>query len=364
MHLLYSSWCRSLVALALLGWLNSPTAMPADEPPGEGPHGSVAAANLPSPEGPQRQEVEQWAHAGQDGGREGLSHERQKLEKEANRIEGELREIPEHEGDRREQLHRELGSIRERLDEICRQGGDRRQDGGTPPLWAELRDRVAELFNKRRMLEEQGERFRREIDEMRDGPDSERTQDVRRKLEEVKREAEEVARKSMEIIEHQKREIQEQIERLRQSGQHDAAERIMQQATRWMEETKRMAGGREEPGEKGTPDDLERRIQHVKVAIENLHAAGFHEPAERLRSDVDRMIREHRERAERGHDRPHGDGPQQGPPRHDGPQPDLNAVLEQMRNEQQQMRSEMQELRELLKNLIGRERQERPDRDR
>lgn len=38
--------------------------------------------------------------------------------------------------------------------------------------------------------------------------------------------------------------------------------------------------------------DLERRLRHLKVAIDHLHAAGMHEPAERLAQKGERMRQE------------------------------------------------------------------------
>ena len=37
--------------------------------------------------------------------------------------------------------------------------------------------------------------------------------------------------------------------------------------------------------------EIERRAHHLEVAIDNLHAAGLHEPAERLAPQLERMRR-------------------------------------------------------------------------
>ena len=322
MNLLHSSWRRSLAALTMLGWLSSPGAASPDERPGPQPNWSVAAENSPPEDQGRRQDDkdgprQDWREDRPDGG---PAAEQGKLENELRRIEAELRDVPDQEGERRDNLHRELGKIKEQLEDIRHQAGAQPREDGPPSFWAEWRDRLSGLFSRRQELEEQGKAIRREMEEMFGRQENERAEDVRRKLEEVKRELEAVTRSAQEMAEQKKREIQEQIEQLRQSGQHDAAEKIMQQANKWMEEIKRMGGVPCEPPMEQLPDDLERRIQHLKVAIDNLHAAGFHEPADRLRSDVDRMIREHRERAERQDGRPRGDGPPQGPPQHDGPQ--------------------------------------------
>lgn len=76
--------------------------------------------------------------------------------------------------------------------------------------------------------------------------------------------------------------------------------------------------------------ELERRLQHLSVAIENLHAAGLHEPAERLTREREEMARQ----------------PQNRPG--EGPSPDR--VVEEVRR----LRAEMNEVRQALRMLKGR----------
>ncbi len=64
---------------------------------------------------------------------------------------------------------------------------------------------------------------------------------------------------------------------------------------------------RDRPGQPEGPGDIERRWQHVKIAIENLHAAGWHEPAERLAQDAEKLQRQLRERRDSDPRRPEGD---------------------------------------------------------
>jgi hypothetical protein len=83
-------------------------------------------------------------------------------------------------------------------------------------------------------------------------------------------------------------ELREAAEDARRAGRHEEAERI----AREIEETKREWRGRAarrvpHPEER---EELERRMSHVRVAVENLHAAGLHEHAERLAHEAERLL--------------------------------------------------------------------------
>jgi hypothetical protein len=85
-----------------------------------------------------------------------------------------------------------------------------------------------------------------------------------------------------------------------------------------------------EPARNPVNPELERRLQHLTVAIENLHAAGMHEPAERLAREREEMARQLQNRP--------GDGP--GPDR----------LAEEVRR----LRAELDEVRQALRMLKGR----------
>ncbi|MHB0959906.1 MAG: M56 family metallopeptidase [Pirellulaceae bacterium] len=369
-NLLNASWRRSLAAMALVGWLSSPGEIPAQEPTGDEPTSVAAVENPPPQADPQHQELPAQQEAEHNDRGEDFLRAQKKLHKELQRIEDELRQVPEQEGERREQLHRKLEQVRRQLQDGHNRASDRPHSAVPPPFWAEWRERAAELLGRRHELEEQGHAIRRELGEMLDDPDSERAQDMRARLEKVKREAEEAKRAVAEMAKAQMREVEEQARRLRDSGQHEAAQKILGQ---WMEEFKQLSKWAY-PESKQDPKPLEQRIEHLKVAIDNLRAAGFHEPAEQFQKDLERMIREHRE----AYHQPGRDGPPQAPPHvvpgpphtlpntvagppqappHMVPPPqgDLKAVIEQMRAEQRQLRDEMHELREMFKKQIERE---------
>ncbi len=91
-----------------------------------------------------------------------------------------------------------------------------------------------------------------------------------------------------------------------------------------------------EPGaQRMNRDELERRAHHLEVAIENLHAAGLHEPAERLAEQLRHM----RERlAQMTQDRP--------------PRPEVpGEIIEELRNEVKELRQNLRQLRAELEEL-------------
>lgn len=88
------------------------------------------------------------------------------------------------------------------------------------------------------------------------------------------------------------------IDELRKAGKQDEAERLEHR----LRDAGKKHGG---PARKEDPLDEQQR-QHVSEAIKHLHAAGLHEPAERIeqmlrrpKTNEEHAAREHRENAER-----------------------------------------------------------------
>jgi hypothetical protein len=114
------------------------------------------------------------------------------------------------------------------------------------------------------------------------------------------------------------------------------------------------------------PEGLERRMHHLRVAVDNLRAAGLHEQAEQLMHDGEFLVREGFER-----DRPRLEFQPRGPFRERPERPDAamdpfsredpaslqrtdQAVIE-LRGQTEELRREVNELRELLKEVLNRE---------
>jgi hypothetical protein len=134
------------------------------------------------------------------------------------------------------------------------------------------------------------------------------------------------------------------------------------------------AEGREggpRPDTAGRPEgrgDLERQVQHLRAAVENLRAAGMMDEAEMVLRRMERLMaaasqggppREAgppREGTRSGRDMP-GGPPREGMGlgRGEGPPPAFRGEIAELRGQVQQMRQEMQELREQLRHFMERQ---------
>jgi hypothetical protein len=107
--------------------------------------------------------------------------------------------------------------------------------------------------------------------------------------------------------------------------------------------------------EHGPRGEMERRLHHLRVAIDNLREAGMHDAAEHLMREGERMARELGE----GHPpRDHGPKPPRPEHRPEGPpHPEqFDRVIGEMHKQMDQMRREMAEMKQAIKMLIERER--------
>lgn len=97
-------------------------------------------------------------------------------------------------------------------------------------------------------------------------------------------------------------ELERKATELKQAGQHDEARMLMRQVEELRSEFNRRRaedddqrrqprGPREEADQRPNPGEIERRAHHLEIAIDNLHAAGLHEPAEHLAPQLERMRR-------------------------------------------------------------------------
>lgn len=136
-------------------------------------------------------------------------------------------------------------------------------------------------------------------------------------------------------------ELKEAMGRAREAGRRDEVERLEREAHELMQAVR---GGREGPGREGPPrEEVERRLRHLKEAVENLREGGFPELAERLQREAEGMMR----RAE--------GRPETPPPRREGregPPPELERVVRELRGDVERLRQQMEEMREHLKRLM------------
>lgn len=111
------------------------------------------------------------------------------------------------------------------------------------------------------------------------------------------------------VLRLQAAELEREAAELKEAGRHDEARELMRKAEVLRDEFTRMqaerGGSQREPRAPRPPRapreprfdrpdsaEIERRAHHLEVAIDNLHAAGLHEPAERLTQQLERMRRQ------------------------------------------------------------------------
>lgn len=132
-----------------------------------------------------------------------------------------------------------------------------------------------------------------------------------------------------ESLKRESMELRAQLERVRAEGRDEEAREIenhlrkLERELAWREAEARPRRERQGPeGPPGESPEAGERIRHLREAIAHLHAAGMHEPAERLTQQLDRLPR---------------------PRIEEGPGPGL-----------EQLRAEMEELRQAVRELRAR----------
>jgi uncharacterized coiled-coil DUF342 family protein len=163
-----------------------------------------------------------------------------------------------------------------------------------------------------------------------------------------------------EVADNLRRELQELKQADNDEEAREVAERL-QGTLREIKELDSLANrlrGRFHRPDQPPGDDMPRaeslrRMRHIRIAAENLHAAGLHEQAERLMQQAERMARA-------GDSEPDGPPPERRPA---GPPPvrerflraeQIEQAMQRLARQIDQMRAEMNEMREILSELMER----------
>jgi DNA repair exonuclease SbcCD ATPase subunit len=235
----------------------------------------------------------------------------------------------------------------------------RGEDGPRPEAIMQHRQRLAEMARD----------VKARLEKLGPNQDGE-ARELKEKLERIMRELHEMpmpppgARLDLEKVMQRVEELKRRIVELREAGKPDEAERVAREASELMQQIRGRERGPGGPPNPEAMQDVQRRIQHLQAAAENLRAAGLPDQAEQMM----RLIEHVKAGAAEG-GRPHGEGARspEGPGRpgaerrpgieieiqRPGP---ADRGVQELRNEVQQMRREMQELREQIKRLLPRER--------
>jgi len=274
---------------------------------------------------------------------------------------------PDHD-DEAHQLHARLRDVEHRMAQIEREVHDaereRPRDDGPPPERREAEALLDRLHQEQNELQRRAAEIEREMRGLRDDQDDEARElqrlmaDVHAAAERVEREIHEIKQGIMdrpdgpppedrERLQRRLEELRREIGRLSEAGRHEEAERLKREGREIMQALQ----GRPAPPPPGPPEDLQRRVQHLQAAIENLHAAGLHEAAEKLSQELERRMGEMRERGHRPPEPPRPPEFRDRPPQPPHPE----EVIGQLRGEVEQLRREMNELRGMLRELLQRE---------
>jgi hypothetical protein len=260
--------------------------------------------------------------------------------------EGERRNAPaakeRGEGERREGERREARG----------EGGERRAEAreGRERGGEEREARAREMAQHREQLQKEAQEIRQKLESLKPDQDAE-ARELKGALERIEHQLRELqppheprpAMPDRARVQARLEELKAAIHRAAEAGRGDEAERLEREAHELM----RMLEQR--PGERppGAPEggERERRLHHLRAAIENLHAAGLHEPAEALARQAEALMR--------GGDMPREPRPEGGP-RPEGPPPHLERAVDELRQQMEEMRRQMDEIRHALKTLSER----------
>ena len=218
----------------------------------------------------------------------------------------------------------------------------------------EMAEHARATAEERRELEERARDIRRELEKPVERSREEGLK-LRRALEEIEERLGDLPRdrdrprQDPEQMERRLEEVMHAMRRAMEEGRRDEAQRLEREAVaiRSVLDSPQPRSPLEVPRpEKG--EDLERRLRHLRAAIDNLHEADMHEPAERLEAEFNRLRLEAGERAGRDLDLP-------GPPRDRREQPphgeSLGGAVEQLRGEVERLHREMDEMRRNMERM-------------
>lgn len=230
-----------------------------------------------------------------------------------------------------------------------------------------IAERIRERMERLRDVEQRMAEAEREVGELRE--QGETAEEATRRLDELRQEMRGLTQEMRDLGaippgfrrgevgepgDMRRRMMRERLNQVRQASERAAVEgreaearRLEADAARMEENMARM----ELEFRPGVPPGGPDRLQHLRIAIENLHAAGLHDQARHIEQEARRMMQEApRTPLTQGYPPPGGGGP-----------PEIRQLREQLqgvegamsgvREEVQQLRAEMQELRQLVRKL-------------
>lgn len=202
-------------------------------------------------------------------------------------------------------------------------------------------DHVGQHREEHTQLAQRAELVRRELEELGDRHREERRV-LENALHETESRAHDVARRVRDVerdaAQSRLRTLQREVERLADVGRHDEAERLAQKVRQLARGLGRETRGQERAH---GPErmEFERRAEHLRIAIENLRAAGLHDQAEHLERAAERLLQPEPVSQERHaqQERPHA--------------PALEEAVDRLHAQVAEMREAMHGLQEQIEQL-------------
>jgi DNA repair exonuclease SbcCD ATPase subunit len=236
----------------------------------------------------------------------------------------ELRETPREERKPEARPEREPG----------REGGDEREA------------HAREIAQRRAQLQEQATEIRRKLQALRPDQDGDE-RELKGALERIERQLQELqapapnrdrVRARLEELKAAQRQAQE-------AGRADEAERLGREAHELMRMLEPGPGDR--PAGRPEGEEAQRRLQHLRAAIENLRAAGLNDQANALARDAERLARGERPAT------PEGGRQREYAHTVNAPAavPQFERSIQELRGQVQELRQQMEEIRQHLKAL-------------
>ncbi len=213
-----------------------------------------------------------------------------------------------------------------------------------PDQDADERELKGALERIERQLQEQATEIRRKLRALKPDQDADE-RELKGAVERIERQLQELQAPNRDRVRARLEELKAAQRQAQEAGRADEAERLGREAHELMRMLEQGPGDR--PAGRPGGEEVQRRLQHLRAAIENLRAAGLNDQANALARDAERLARGERPAA------PEGGRPLQRERSADAPAavPHLERSVQELRGQVQELRQQMEEIRQHLKAL-------------
>jgi hypothetical protein len=232
---------------------------------------------------------------------------------------------------RPEQMREQMRNLEQKAKEL-QAAGQEDQANAVRHEMQELREKFARIAKERHGDQAVGddrhadlakklEHARAELKEAREGGNKERAEELQRGIHKLETELAPRQQRSVhergavppEQLREQMRKLEQKAKELKEAGKEDQAQAVVREMQELREKAAHMTRQRDgderraqlqhrerEPQPHPEQASMEQRLQHLREAVGHLHAAGLHEPAERLAQEAEHMQQQMRMQAQGG----------------------------------------------------------------